>query len=193
MPAFLPALALVAAILLFPSPVSHETPSPLLSSPPPSFDSAVSVCFTPGQACDKQLINILATAQDSIRVAAYSFTSRPIAEALIAASRRGVDVRVLLDSGQLTARGSQGQRLRAHGVQVRYDDAHAIQHNKFIIVDIAIVITGSYNYTDAAQERNAENMLIARNPELAGKYTRNWDGHWAHGGGQEAEIEEEKE
>ena len=180
MPAFLSALALVAAILLFPSPVSQETPSFLLSSPP-SLDSSIAVCFTPGSPCDAQLISVIDGAQESIRVAAYSFTSRPLADAFIAAHRRGVDVRVVLDSGQLTAHGSQGQRLRTHGIEVHYDKQHAIQHNKFIVADIALVVTGSYNYTDAAQRRNAENMMFIRDAAVAGAYAEEWGRHWVHG------------
>ena len=60
------------------------------------------------------------------------------------------------------------------------DANHAISHNKVIVIDGALVITGSFNFTEAAQEKNAENLLIIRDPTLAAQYTKNWDAHRQH-------------
>jgi len=60
------------------------------------------------------------------------------------------------------------------------DANHAIAHNKIMNIDGEIVITGSFNFTKAVQEKNAENLLIIRDPTLAAQYTQNWDGHRQH-------------
>ena len=60
------------------------------------------------------------------------------------------------------------------------DAAHAIAHNKVMILDDEIVITGSFNFTKAAEERNAENLLIIRSKELAARFLANWRIHQTH-------------
>ena len=60
------------------------------------------------------------------------------------------------------------------------DANHAIAHNKVIVIDGETVLTGSFNFTKAAQEKNAENLLIIRDPALAAQYTKNWDAHRQH-------------
>lgn len=171
-----PTLLALALLVLVPVWTGIEPSRPESTSVPP----AVSICFTPGGACDSLLVQALDAARSSIRVAAYSFTSAPIADALIAAHARGVDVQVVLDAGRRNGRGHQGGRLRQAGVDVRYDAEHAIMHNKFVVLDLATVITGSYNYTSAAQKRNAENMAFIRDAAVAEEYAREWERHWGH-------------
>jgi len=60
------------------------------------------------------------------------------------------------------------------------DAQHAIAHNKVIVIDENIVITGSFNFTKAAESNNAENILVIRDPTLAEKYLKNWKTHAAH-------------
>ena len=64
--------------------------------------------------------------------------------------------------------------------RVTVDAAHAIAHNKVMIIDGVIVVTGSFNFTKAAEEKNAENLLIIRDPGLAKLYMDNWDQHRVH-------------
>ena len=66
------------------------------------------------------------------------------------------------------------------GIPTYIDAKHAIAHNKIIIIDRRIVITGSFNFTRAAEENNAENLLIITSPELAEKYLQNWQTHRDH-------------
>jgi tetratricopeptide (TPR) repeat protein len=113
-------------------------------------------------------------------VQAYSFTSAPIAAALVDAHRRRVNVRVILDSSQRSERYSSATFLRNMGIPVLVDDAHAIAHNKLMIIDGRTVITGSFNFTKAAEERNAENVVIMEDPRVAAKYLSNWTEHAKH-------------
>jgi phosphatidylserine/phosphatidylglycerophosphate/cardiolipin synthase-like enzyme len=113
-------------------------------------------------------------------VQAYSFTSAPIAKALLDAHKRGVQVQVILDKSQRTEKYSSADFLANQGVPTRIDANHAISHNKVMIIDGETIITGSFNFTKAAQENNAENLLIIRDPALAKQYTQNWETHRQH-------------
>lgn len=132
------------------------------------------VCFTPGGDCTQKIVRTIEEAKRQILVQAYSFTSAPIAKALMLAHRRGVDVRVILDKSQKSQRYTSSTFLANQGIPTWIDYKVAIAHNKVMIVDSATVITGSFNFTSAAQNKNAENLLILHNPDLAQEYTQNW-------------------
>jgi len=139
-----------------------------------------SVRFSPHGGCTEVIVDTLRRAKKSVLVQAYSFTSEPITEALVAAHQRGVKVAVILDRSQRTERHSTAERLVQHGVPVSLDDAHAIAHNKVIVIDGETVLTGSFNFTEAAEAKNAENLLEVEDRELAAQYERNWRAHLAH-------------
>jgi phosphatidylserine/phosphatidylglycerophosphate/cardiolipin synthase-like enzyme len=122
----------------------------------------------------------------TIRVLAYAFTSERIADALIAAHRRGVDVQVIVDKSQRHAKGSRVHAVTAAGVPIFVDSAHASQHNKVIIIDTAAIITGSFNFSQSAETRNAENLLIADDAPLARAYADEWTRHREHATAHEA-------
>jgi phosphatidylserine/phosphatidylglycerophosphate/cardiolipin synthase-like enzyme len=147
----------------------------------PSISGGTTVCFTPGRNCTELTVNAIGEAKTSILVQAYSFTSAPIAKALLDAHKRGVQVQVILDKSQRTEKYSSADFLANQGVSTTIDAAHAIAHNKIIIIDGETVLTGSFNFTKAAQEKNAENVLIIRDKALAAQYTQNWDAHRSHG------------
>ena len=136
--------------------------------------NSIRACFTPGQHCQTLISQAINQAQETIHVQAYSFTAQPIADALVKAYQKGIDVRVILDKSQETAKYSKIQRLAQTGIPVLIDRKVAIAHNKIIIIDDHTLITGSYNFSKAAEYRNAENLLIIKNPQLAQKYLQNW-------------------
>jgi phosphatidylserine/phosphatidylglycerophosphate/cardiolipin synthase-like enzyme len=112
-------------------------------------------------------------------VSAYSFTSKDIAEALLAAKKRGVDVKIILDKSQISQKYSSATFFTNQGFDLRIDIKHAIFHDKVIIIDDKTVITGSFNFTKAAETKNAENLLVLHdNPELAKLYTQDWWYNW---------------
>lgn len=120
-------------------------------------------------------------AKKNVLVQAYSFTSAPIAKALVDAKKRGVDVQVILDKSQRTERYTSATFLANEGVPTYIDSKHAIAHNKLMVIDGDEVITGSFNFTKAAESSNAENLLVINNaPELAARYTANWKEHLGH-------------
>lgn len=142
----------------------------------------LSVHFSPHGGCSQTVVSLIGEAKHSVRLSAYGFTSQPIAEALIAARKAGVDVRVVLDrsdAGPHAGKNSKALSVKAGGVLVWIDSKHPIMHDKFVVVDGAAVETGSYNYT-AQGENNAENCLVIRDAGLAQAYTANWAEHQAH-------------
>ena len=123
----------------------------------------------------------IAGAKKAVRVQAYAFTSERIARALVEAKARGVAVEVLLDKSNRTARHSVAGLLADAGIAVLIDDKHAIAHNKVILIDDNVVITGSFNFTKSAETRNAENLLfIRRYPRLFAAYLADFERHREH-------------
>jgi len=107
------------------------------------------VYFSPRGGCTEAIIKELDKAKSSILVQAYSFTSAPIAKALLNAHKRGVKVEVILDKSQRTQQYSSATFLHNQGIPVKIDAQHAIAHNKVMIIDGETVITGSFNFTKA--------------------------------------------
>ena len=105
------------------------------------------VCFTPGGDCTALIVRLVNDAKQEILVHAYSFTSAPIAKALVQAHRRGVAVTVILDHSQQWDRYSEADFLAHMGVPTFIDRRHAVAHNKVMLIDWKIVVTGSFNYT----------------------------------------------
>lgn len=140
----------------------------------------VRVYFSPSGGCTKAIVEEIDRAQSEILVQAYSFTSAPIADALLQASKRGVNVAVILDKAQRTQRYSSATFFRNRGIPTFIDDRHAIAHNKVIIINRDTVITGSFNFTKAAEERNAENLLVIHSRGIARDYAENWQNHRGH-------------
>jgi phosphatidylserine/phosphatidylglycerophosphate/cardiolipin synthase-like enzyme len=140
------------------------------------------VYFSPNGGCTQAVVHAIDAARVSIRMQAFSFTSLPIAKALVAAKNRApaVDVQVVLDKSQQTERYSVADFLLHAGIPVKIDAVHAIAHNKVIIIDDAVVVTGSFNFTSSAEERNAENLIILHRPDLALVYAANWTEHAGH-------------
>jgi phosphatidylserine/phosphatidylglycerophosphate/cardiolipin synthase-like enzyme len=126
------------------------------------------------------VVENLNQAKSNVLVQAYSFTSAPIAKALVVAHRRGVKVQVILDKSQQSQRYSSADFVRNAGIATFIDARHAIAHNKVMIIDNNVVLTGSFNFTKAAEESNAENLLVLHDVDLAKRYLTNWQGHLKH-------------
>lgn len=134
--------------------------------------------FPPDRGATELVVKTINEARHSVHVAAYSFTSTPIAEASLAAHRRGIDVDVVVDKSQATARYTAATFLANEGVPVRMDYRYAIMHDKFIVVDDVTVEEGSLNYTAAAEKKNAENVIVLHDVAIAAQYSREWDRLW---------------
>jgi len=126
------------------------------------------------------IIKEINNAKSEVLVQAYSFSLASIVKALLNAHKRKVKIEVILDKSQQTAKYTIATFLSNSGIPTFIDDRHAIAHNKIMIIDKETVITGSFNFTKAAEEKNAENLLIIRNKDLAKAYLENWEKHKRH-------------
>ena len=156
--------------------------APLLAGcgPQASVPQGVQIYFSPKGGATEAVVNALDHATNDVLVQAYSFTSAPIAKALVEAHRRDVKVKVILDHSQRTEKYSEADFLKNSGIPTLIDARHAIAHNKIIIIDQYVVLTGSFNFTKAAEEHNAENLLVINDPALARRYVENWHAHERH-------------
>jgi phosphatidylserine/phosphatidylglycerophosphate/cardiolipin synthase-like enzyme len=172
---------LVAGLVLFYMPFAlAENPLPQAGAVSLVPQTQIRVYFTPGDSAERAIVDQLLTAKESILVQAYSFTNPAIASALSDARRRGVNVVVLLDKSHRTQRYSAADFTANAGITTLIDDRHAIAHNKIMIIDGQVVITGSYNFTRAAEKSNAENLVIIESGSVAEKYHNNWQKHRKH-------------
>jgi phosphatidylserine/phosphatidylglycerophosphate/cardiolipin synthase-like enzyme len=172
----LPFLFLSLAALLF----AASSPSNGREAPPISDPLSAQVYFSPGGGAAEAVIAELGRARRSVLVLAFSFTSAPIAEALVKAHRRGVKVEVVLDDSNRTGKYSAADFTARAGIPTFLDSRHAIMHSKVMVIDGIFVITGSFNFTKAAEERNAENLLVIKDKALASRYAENWNEHKGH-------------
>lgn len=179
----LASVAVAAAAWFSPALAIHEVHAAETPSPPLAAQGSLQAAFAPWDDVEELLTDAIDGAHKQVLVQAYLLTSKKIANTLIAARRRGVDVHVLLDAEQLSkAASSMAPELAAAGIAVWLETKYQNAHNKIIVIDAglpdATVITGSYNFTWTAQHKNAENVLIARkNPTLAARYVLNWERH----------------
>ena len=174
----LAALALgVAAAAGAAEPASHAAPA--------GHPARVEAWFTPGDDVARVISQRIAAARESVQVQAYLFTHRGIAAALARAARRGVAVEVIGDARQHESGGLPVLKgLDRAGARIWLSADHAAFHNKVVLVDAgttgAVVVTGSFNFTQAAQEKNAENVVvISGSPEVAARFARDFERHRA--------------
>ena len=147
-------------------------PPGLITSP------SIEVAFSPEAGAEVLVVKVLASAQRTIRLAGYSFTSPTVVKGLLDAKRRGVDVKVLLDD-----KGNRGaasllaiKMITEANIPLRVVSAYAIHHDKYIVADCRHTDTGSFNYSQAAARANSENVLVLWNNEaVAQRYLAHWE------------------
>lgn len=141
----------------------------------------IEVFFSPRGGATEAVVREIGNAKKEILVQAYSFTSAPIAKALIDAKKRGVSIEVVLDKSQKKEKYTSATFVANAGIPTYIDDRHAIAHNKIMIIDKQTLITGSFNFTKAAEEKNAENLLVIKgNNALIEKFIKNFMEHKEH-------------
>jgi phosphatidylserine/phosphatidylglycerophosphate/cardiolipin synthase-like enzyme len=139
------------------------------------------VYFSPKGGCMDAVVREIKHARHEILVQAYSFTADPLTYGLIEAKKRGVDVEILLDKSNEKESYSDLRILLENDLIPLIDAQHAIAHNKVMIIDQKVLVTGSYNFTNQAEHENAENLLIIKgHPELVRAYRQNFESHKAH-------------
>jgi phosphatidylserine/phosphatidylglycerophosphate/cardiolipin synthase-like enzyme len=140
-----------------------------------------SVHFSPKGGCTDAVVSEIQRARHEVLVLGYSFTSQPIAQALVDAKKRGVSVQIVLDHSNETEAHTDLSFFIDEGLAPLIDAHHAIAHNKVMVIDRRTVLTGSFNFTNQAEHENAENMLVLRHySDLASAYRQNFTTHKEH-------------
>jgi phosphatidylserine/phosphatidylglycerophosphate/cardiolipin synthase-like enzyme len=137
----------------------------------------IQVYFTPGKDCENNIIQRMEKA-NKIDIAVYAITNRAIADSILAASARGSKIRMITDRLQAAGKGSLVGELVAAGMPVRTNVKHKIEHNKFAIFDNREVISGSYNWTVTASDKNSENCIFLTQPDgmpFSARFQYLWD------------------
>lgn len=132
----------------------------------------IEVRFSPQDDCLNKIIHEIMQAKKIILIQTYSFTSKDITEALIAQSKNGIKIILIADHSQIN--NLTLYKLKSHGIDILIDKLPGIAHNKIIIIDDHTVLTGSFNFSHAAQYRNAENSLTIHSKQLAKVYQNNF-------------------
>ena len=153
---------------------------------PVSAGMAVQACFSPYGKCASHIVREIGRAEKEILVAVYAFTNDEIAWALVKASQRGVKVQVVVDQEfDATNDVSKKKFLEQQRVPIRRvagldkGKGAGLMHQKFAVIDRRIVLTGSYNWTVAAEHSNDENLLFFRDAApLAEEYRKEFFRLW---------------
>lgn len=146
-------------------------------------DPEVYFCADPHGTCTEVVAGLVGEAGSTVECAIYSLTDEDIAQSLIDAAGRGVQVWVLYDESQAGGKDMKAlvELLGNSGVYVRADGNPSIMHHKFVVVDGAAVATGSFNFTNNANWNNDENLLVIRSPGIAGQYSAEFRRVWEEG------------
>lgn len=129
------------------------------------------VYFSPNGGAGNRVIYWIDRANHTIYVAIYSFTHDEIGDAIVRAEKRGVDVKIVFETEQIS-KYSEYKKLKLAGVQVANDTNPSYMHNKFAIIDGYVVLTGSFNWSESADEKNNENLIVIISKDLAYRYTQ---------------------
>ena len=140
----------------------------------------IQVIFTSEDpAIEQAIVPALNSATKSIRFLAFSFTDFPMAEAMINRAKSGVNVAGVFEKVGSDTDASELKTLFCANIPVRRDGNSAFMHNKVIVVDERLVITGSLNYSTNAEESNDENVIVIDNPDIAKLYLQDFDKVWS--------------
>lgn len=141
--------------------------------------AGMSAFFTPSKKCENSIIQRIDTAEKSIDAAVYAINNKDIVKALKKAHKRGVKIRILTDKLQAGNKNSKVRELYDYGVKIRVNSKHKIEHNKFAVFDFESVVTGSYNWTEPASNKNSGNCLFFnRNRKTVREYHDRFNYLW---------------
>lgn len=132
--------------------------------------------FSPKDRIAPIMVQLIDGAHTSLDIAAYTFSHRDVAAAIIRAHERGVKIRFVMDYTQSRLVTCRAIDLIEAGIEVRTRRRRGFQHNKYLIIDSSVLVTGSFNFSPSADDINTENILVVRNaPEIIDAFVANHD------------------
>lgn len=138
----------------------------------------IKVYFSPNGACQQAVIAEIKKAVGTMDIAMYYLTSGKIARALVDARQRHVNLRIVLDQSQEIEPASKSGYLIKHGFEIKYHLGFGLMHNKFAVIDGKVLMTGSFNWTSTAEEKNEENLLIITDQQTIERYKDRFEYLW---------------
>ena len=139
-------------------------------------DDDIKIFFTPSTDCENNIIERINTS-NKIDIAVYSITNPNITNAIIAAHKRGANIRVVTDKTQAKGKKSLVGTIQKAGIPVLINKKHKIEHNKFAVFDDIHIVSGSYNWTTNASMYNSENCVFFNQPnkEYSNRFEQLWN------------------
>ena len=138
------------------------------------------VIFSPRGGTSTDLTRLIKAAKKEIDVAAYAFSSKYLGQALSAALKRGVNIRIILDADNARKSYSLDEWLAGEGIEVRYIMVKGgNMHHKFMLIDGKRLMTGSYNFTNDSEFRNHEAAIFTNNKGLIQSFTAEFERLWS--------------
>jgi cardiolipin hydrolase len=134
--------------------------------------------FSPGEDCRRQLLDLLVAARETLDISVFTISDDRLSDAIIAAQKRGIQVRLITDNDKALDQGSDIARLIDHGIDVRMDSTENHMHHKFAVVDKHVLVNGSFNWTRSATDYNQENILVTNEPKLVAAYFNEFESLW---------------
>ena len=134
--------------------------------------------FSPGPNCRIAIEQAMETALSELLICVFTISDDRLSDAIMAAHRSGLTVRVISDNDKMHDRGSDVERLSQAGVDVRIDCSPEHMHHKFMVIDGHTVMNGSYNWTRSAETRNEENIIAVDDPLLANRFSEEFERIW---------------
>lgn len=144
-----------------------------------AFNDQSQVCFSPGGQCRGTIIEQIESARKKLDICVFTISDDHLTDALLASFRKGVKIRVVTDNDKSYDLGSDIEELNRRGIAVKMDTTRNHMHHKFAIVDEAVLITGSYNWTRSATEFNHENLLVTKETGLVKSYLDEFEKLWS--------------
>ncbi len=134
--------------------------------------------FAPGEACPREILNLISKARQKIDICVFTITDDRISDTIIQAHRRGIKIRIITDNDKASDLGSDITRLEEAEIPLRIDQTPAHMHHKYAIFDSQILLTGSYNWTRSAARENQENIITTTEASLLQEFTRHFEQLW---------------
>ncbi|MDB4534138.1 phospholipase D-like domain-containing protein [Vicingaceae bacterium] len=136
--------------------------------------------FSPGKSCRNAIIQQIKLATESLKICVFTISDNDISREIIAAHKKGINVKIITDNDKSFDLGSDIEQMANNGIDTKIDNSPNHMHHKFCIIDKDTLITGSYNWTRSAAERNQENILINKEPQLIKSYLKEFEKLWKH-------------
>lgn len=134
--------------------------------------------FSPGKSCRSAIISKIKSAKNTLKICVFTISDNEISSEIIKAYKRGVAVKILSDNDKSFDMGSDIEQLSKTGVKIKIDQSDSHMHHKFCLIDHEYLITGSYNWTRSAAERNQENIVISKDVSLIRSFNNEFEKLW---------------